>query len=66
MHDCDHADTPNIYVRMTKDNGTTHYAVECLACNQLIHAKRHGGRLLIKHSEIPSGNAIYDRVEANL
>ena len=68
MHDCDHADTHHVYVRVTKGRYAIHYAVECLGCNQLIHTDKHGGRLLIKHSEVPSGKPIYlhDRAEGTL
>jgi len=59
MHDCDHADRQQ-YVRFTRENSTTHYAVYCHKCAKLVKSKAHNGKLLIKHSEIPSGRTVFD------
>ena len=66
MPDCDHAGTSHFYVRFTKPNNTTHYAVKCSECKKLVRTNQHGGKLLIKHSDIPTGQVIHDHKEVAL
>jgi len=58
MLECVHADVR--YVRRTRQDGAIHYAVQCFDCTRLIKTTRHKGKLLIKHSEIPSGSRVFD------
>lgn len=58
MQDCDHADIR--YVRRTRSDGAIHYAVQCFDCTKLIKTPKHNYKLLIKHSEIPSGSRVFD------
>lgn len=60
MQDCDHADAQYQYTRFKSGQGAIHYAIKCPACNKLVRTIKHGGRLLIKHSEIPAGQIIHD------
>ena len=62
MHDCDHADTQYKYTRLISVKGAVHYSVFCPSCDDLVRTTKHGGRLLIKHSEIPAGFPIHDYV----
>lgn len=59
MRDCDHSEYR--YARFTTERGTTHYAVECLDCGKLIKTAKHGGKLLIKHHEVPVGVPVFER-----
>lgn len=60
MFDCDHSDSQYKYTRLISVKGAVHYAVFCLTCAKLVRTAKHGGRLLIKHSEIPTGQSIHD------
>lgn len=48
------------YARRIFSNGTTHYCVQCSSCLDIVKTERHGGRLFIKHEEIPHGKAIHE------
>lgn len=60
MHECVHADNQLRYVRITRQDGTKHYSIQCANCGTLVRTNRHGGKLLIKHSDIPSGQPVFD------
>ena len=62
MQKCDHSG-PLRYVRRTNPDNSIQYAVQCAQCFELVKLDKHGGRLFIKHNEIPHGRAIYAEVK---
>jgi len=57
MSECAHSDL--LYVRGEKADGAFFYAIQCEACLRLIRTNKHGGKLLLKHYEIPCGEVIH-------
>ena len=57
--DCDHVGFLR-YARRKFQNETIHYCVQCSQCGKVVKTKRHGGKLFIKHSEIPTGYQIHE------
>lgn len=57
--DCDHNGFLR-YARRTFSNGTVHYCVQCQNCRSVVKTKKHGGKLFIKHSEVPTGYQIHE------
>lgn len=55
---CDHIGYTQ-YVRRVFENGTIHYGIQCELCKRMVKHERHGGKLFIKHSEIPEGYDIH-------
>ena len=56
MKNCNHENTQ--YVRRTFPDGATHYGIQCLDCLDIIKSDRHGGKLFIKHKDIPPGSVL--------
>lgn len=59
MNQCNHTGDTR-YARFKSSDHHTYYAVQCMDCGKAIKTNKHHGRLRIKHSDIPSGAAIFD------
>lgn len=59
MKQCTHTGDTR-YARFYSSDNHAYYAVQCCDCGKAIKTKRHQGKLRIKHSDIPSGAAVYD------
>ena len=57
MSVCAHSET--IYVRGKREDGAVFYAQQCQSCSALIRTNKHGGKLLLKHVDIPCGETIH-------
>lgn len=59
---CQHDGTLR-YARRVFSNNTIHYCVQCTHCLATVKTDRHGGKLFIKHEEIPQGAVIFDWID---
>jgi len=57
MSECAHSDL--VYIRGEKGDGAVFYAIQCKTCLRLIRTNKHGGKLLLKHYEVPCGETIH-------
>ena len=60
--DCDHVGH-EFYARITLPNGQSHFCIQCEKCLEVIKSKKHGWRLYIKLSEVPSDSIVRPLVE---
>ena len=57
-NDCDHVGHER-YARRAMNNGGFRYCVQCKKCKAVLKTKKHGFKLWIKQSEIPSESLIF-------
>lgn len=62
MKECSHSNALR-YARRIYADGSSQFCVQCSRCFKTVKTSRHGGKLFIKHSEIPPGALICDWID---
>lgn len=55
----EYAHSDLVYIRGERPDGAVFYAMQCKSCLNLVRTKKHNGKLLLKHYEIPCGETIH-------
>lgn len=62
MQDCNHYGALR-YARRVNPDGSIQFCVQCSRCFDTVKTAKHGGKLFIKHKEIPPGVLICDWID---